>query len=204
MSFPGKPDKPYTFAPAPARIMGSKAEYGKRRHSRCWRGGMARLNGMMAQILRQVRAMEDEEKRQERAARDRIIAAGPPPHTPAGAWEHWLRYGFIACPGRRADRTCDAEKCRIGSRCRSMAERGLFGDGSPMPRKSLPECGAKTRRGDPCAMKVVPGKRRCRLHGGLSTGPKTDEGRERIREAQYVRHGSRADKQRANIEPARL
>lgn len=31
------------------------------------------------------------------------------------------------------------------------------------------------------------GKRRCRFHGGLSTGPKTQEGRERIAAAQRRR-----------------
>lgn len=34
-------------------------------------------------------------------------------------------------------------------------------------------CGARTRRGTDCACKVVPGKHRCPLHGGLSTGPKS-------------------------------
>lgn len=33
-------------------------------------------------------------------------------------------------------------------------------------------CGAKTRQGVPCKMKPVPGKRRCKYHGGLSTGPR--------------------------------
>ena len=36
-------------------------------------------------------------------------------------------------------------------------------------------------------MRVVPGKRRCRFHGGLSTGPRTMEGRARIAEAQRRR-----------------
>ncbi len=36
-------------------------------------------------------------------------------------------------------------------------------------------------------MRVEPGKRRCRFHGGLSTGPKTDAGRARIAEAQRRR-----------------
>ncbi|MGI3185019.1 HGGxSTG domain-containing protein [Nioella aestuarii] len=31
------------------------------------------------------------------------------------------------------------------------------------------------------------GKQRCRMHGGLSTGPKTVEGRARIAEAQKLR-----------------
>jgi hypothetical protein len=37
-------------------------------------------------------------------------------------------------------------------------------------------CGATTRRGTPCQRKVWPGKR-CINHGGLSTGPKTTEGK---------------------------
>ena len=50
------------------------------------------------------------------------------------------------------------------------------------------QCGARTRKGRPCRMKPA-GLRndRCRLHGGLSTGPKTPEGRARIAEAQRRR-----------------
>ncbi len=54
------------------------------------------------------------------------------------------------------------------------------------PRKGTrrrPLCGAKTRAGTPCRMVVVEGRDRCRLHGGMSTGPKTAEGRERIAES---------------------
>lgn len=32
-------------------------------------------------------------------------------------------------------------------------------------------CGAKTRAGKPCQNSPIAGKKRCRLHGGLSTGP---------------------------------
>ena len=49
-------------------------------------------------------------------------------------------------------------------------------------------CGAKTtRKGTPCQNKSVPGRKRCKFHGGRSTGPKTAEGRERIAEAQRAR-----------------
>jgi transcriptional regulator with XRE-family HTH domain len=48
-------------------------------------------------------------------------------------------------------------------------------------------CGAKTRKGTPCRCKSEAGKRRCKFHGGLSTGPKTAEGRARIAEAQKRR-----------------
>lgn len=48
-------------------------------------------------------------------------------------------------------------------------------------------CEARTRKGKPCRAKSEPGKQRCRLHGGKSTGPKTPEGRERIAAAQRRR-----------------
>ena len=49
-------------------------------------------------------------------------------------------------------------------------------------------CGAKTRSSMPCAKFPMDGKRRCRLHGGLSTGPKTPEGRAAI-SAANTKHG---------------
>jgi DNA-binding transcriptional regulator YiaG len=48
-------------------------------------------------------------------------------------------------------------------------------------------CGAMTRRGTSCRQLSVPGRRRCKFHGGMSTGPKTSEGRARIAEAQRRR-----------------
>ena len=48
-------------------------------------------------------------------------------------------------------------------------------------------CKAKTRKGTPCRNNSEPGKKRCRFHGGKSTGPKTVEGRERIAETQRQR-----------------
>lgn len=48
-------------------------------------------------------------------------------------------------------------------------------------------CGAKTRKRQPCKNPSEPGKRRCKFHGGRSTGPKTDEGKARIAEAQRRR-----------------
>ena len=49
-------------------------------------------------------------------------------------------------------------------------------------------CGAKTRSGAPCAKYPIAGKRRCRLHGGASTGPRTPEGKARIA-AENTKHG---------------
>jgi len=48
-------------------------------------------------------------------------------------------------------------------------------------------CGAKTRKGTPCQAPAMKNGR-CRLHGGKSTGPKTPEGIERIRQA-HLKHG---------------
>ena len=44
-------------------------------------------------------------------------------------------------------------------------------------------CGAKTRDGLTCWGIRVAGRRRCRMHGGRSTGPKTDAGRAAIAES---------------------
>jgi hypothetical protein len=38
-------------------------------------------------------------------------------------------------------------------------------------------CGATTRAGNPCKRRDLYLSGRCRLHGGLSTGPKTTEGK---------------------------
>jgi len=49
-------------------------------------------------------------------------------------------------------------------------------------------CGARTRQGHPCRRPALRGRRRCRLHGGLSTGPRTAEGLARSRRARW-KHG---------------
>ena len=48
-------------------------------------------------------------------------------------------------------------------------------------------CKATTRKGTTCRNLSEPGKRRCKFHGGESTGPRTDEGKARIAEAQRRR-----------------
>jgi hypothetical protein len=47
-------------------------------------------------------------------------------------------------------------------------------------------CGAKTRKGSPCQCKPLRNGR-CKFHGGLSTGPKTPEGKARIAEGRRAR-----------------
>ena len=48
-------------------------------------------------------------------------------------------------------------------------------------------CGAQTRAGHPCQRKGRGAGGRCANHGGLSTGPRTKEGRARISHAQRLR-----------------
>ena len=75
----------------------------------------------------------------------------------------------------------------------------------PAPREI---CGAKTRNGHPCRNHPVREKRRCRMHGGTSTGPRTVEGRTRIARA-HLKHGQRrrailAEQKRHNAEGKRI
>jgi len=60
-------------------------------------------------------------------------------------------------------------------------------DNPPGDFTTAPRCGARTRRGTSCACPAMPNGR-CRLHGGLSTGPRTPEGLERSRRARR-KHG---------------
>lgn len=54
---------------------------------------------------------------------------------------------------------------------------------------SAPRCGAHARTtGAPCKAPAIKGKRRCRLHGGRSTGPRTLSGLARSKSAN-LRHG---------------
>jgi hypothetical protein len=66
---------------------------------------------------------------------------------------------------------------------------GPLRNGNPRGNPNLaPRCGARTRRtGCPCRAPAMRNGR-CRLHGGKSTGPRTEEGRARIRAAR-TRHG---------------
>jgi hypothetical protein len=55
-------------------------------------------------------------------------------------------------------------------------------------------CGAKTRAGGSCQCKGLGRGGRCKFHGGLSSGPKTEAGRRRIAEAQRKRWAARRGK----------
>lgn len=63
----------------------------------------------------------------------------------------------------------------------------LKNNNPPGDPNTAPRCGAKTRRGTPCRAPAM-ANGRCRMHGGKSTGPRTPEGLERSRKANW-KHG---------------
>jgi hypothetical protein len=57
-------------------------------------------------------------------------------------------------------------------------------------KNTLGACGAQTRAGHPCRRPPTLGRDRCRLHGGASTGPTTEQGKAR---AAHPKHGIYSD-----------
>ena len=63
-------------------------------------------------------------------------------------------------------------------------------------------CGAKTRKGQPCKHRPITGRKRCKFHGGMSTGAKSLSGR--IRALSGLRqYQQRPDLLKARIERLR-
>lgn len=60
---------------------------------------------------------------------------------------------------------------------------------------AAPRCGARDRAGEPCRAPAMFNDR-CRCHGGKSTGPRTQEGLQRLRAARTV-HGFYGEEGRA-------
>jgi hypothetical protein len=63
-------------------------------------------------------------------------------------------------------------------------------------KRDRDRCGARTRAGGTCKAPAVWGKERCRMHGGLNTGPKTAEGRARCAAAAIKRWQAWQDDQK--------
>jgi hypothetical protein len=78
-----------------------------------------------------------------------------------------LRRAGKAARGAKRDAVKLARKCAAEERARLRE-----------PRNRL--CGARTRAGQPCRRKGLGKVGRCPNHGGMSTGPKTPEGRARL------------------------
>jgi hypothetical protein len=145
---------------------------------------------MAAEIAKLDQAWAMAEQAEQEARRVAALAAANGRQIDDKTLARWVEDGWTVCP-RRPNMACNDPNCGAGAVCRLAAELGLFGDGYPMPRKMRPVCGAKTRADGRCQMRVEPGKRRCRLHGGLSTGPKTAEGKAAIAAATRARWADR-------------
>ena len=66
-------------------------------------------------------------------------------------------------------------------------------------------CGAHARSaGKPCQASVVPGRTRYRRHGGLSTGPRTSEGKKRISDAKKRRWAAYRKKEGGRVVGRRM
>lgn len=83
-------------------------------------------------------------------------------------------------------RTRFVKACRLHEkRCAEAEARGLLVGDRHWPRMDFTpfidlRCGAKGKRtGRPCPLINIYANGRCRFHGGLSTGPKTAEGKAR-------------------------
>ena len=69
-----------------------------------------------------------------------------------------------------------------------------------LPKSARALCAARTRRGTLCQARAAEGRERCRLHGGMSTGAKTAEGRARISESNRRRAALKRDGKAAELE----
>jgi len=118
-----------------------------------------------------------------------MTAAAPTSSVPSAAW-HGVH---------RSESTPPAS-----SRCSLAPERrGRLKNGNrPGDFLAAPRCGARTRCDGECRQPAMPNGR-CRMHGGLSTGPRTAEGRARSRRARW-KHGARSAEVRVLCRAARV
>ena len=80
---------------------------------------------------------------------------------------------------------------RGSANTRPLLRRGRLNNGNPGGDfLAAPRCGARTRAGCSCRQPAM-ANGRCRLHGGKSTGPRTEAGRARARRNRLV-HGLRS------------
>ncbi len=93
-----------------------------------------------------------------------------------------VRVGVGPAAPEFIDASMRANKSGLCHATRAGAHANKSGGMPIMANQARVICGAKRRRdGQPCQGLSVPGKRRCKWHGGASTGPRTDEGRARSR-----------------------
>ena len=82
----------------------------------------------------------------------------------------------------------------------SSDRRGRLRNGArPGDFLAAPRCGARTRCGGSCRQPAMHNGR-CRMHGGLSTGPRTPEGRARCARARLTHGGNSAATRALRVE----
>lgn len=104
----------------------------------------------------------------------------------------WVRYEVLMAQGaaHQAARALWLGWCESCQRWEALRDTRSQDGSGPDPtlealRPALPEpcrglpCGARTRKGTPCKQRDVYRGGRCLFHGGLSTGPRTSEGKAR-------------------------
>lgn len=89
------------------------------------------------------------------------------------------RSHFETC-ARIAARHHGAVEAYIASAGRTLNPRDPVFPAFPEECRGL-QCGARTRAGTPCKSTAIMTNGRCKLHGGMSTGPRTPSGLERSR-----------------------
>lgn len=68
--------------------------------------------------------------------------------------------------------------CMVTEEVKRMLWRRWAERGGPLPAECVGmTCGATTRAGTPCKRRDIYRSGRCKLHGGLSTGPRTTAGK---------------------------
>ena len=91
-----------------------------------------------------------------------------------------VREGASPAAPEFIDASARANESGLCHATRAGAHANKSGGMPIMANQARVICGAKRRRdGQPCQGLSVPGKLRCKWHGGASTGPRTEEGRAR-------------------------
>jgi len=140
---------------------------------------LAELAEAQQRALTETKTMtEAQAERQERKRRRPVIGID--------RWPRAVRVLSLEQRQRLADL---AEAAGISYRVGVGSRLGLYVWLGSRPRSVRPLCGARTRKGMPCQARSTEQNNRCRLHGGLSSGPKTAEGRARICESNRRRAG---------------
>jgi hypothetical protein len=144
-----------------------------------WHGKAVALSRMNTEMVRELRQGQAEAPRVQPQPASR--PAVPPPAVPATAARQ------AEAPAAKPVGTQDPM---------SSESLGPLRNGNPRGNPhAAPRCGARTRAGASCRQPAMPNGR-CRLHGGHSTGARTEVGRA-VLAATHTKHGNYSTESRA-------